>query len=188
MHVTTWESIAKALLPYHTAGWRSADSNPHFSKQGRDWLWTSNEPQTQRSANKLIKHSWEWRGQQSAETPQPRCPLRGLLCISLLTCQYSSAAPGSDAMSTRCFPWAGKAVVAPGGEEGILLHGVVSPTLVFAVVWLDVMCVWPCWLLSQCPWETIQNNWFSFPAICFCPCSRGRLWLHHCITRFCRHL
>lgn len=76
----------KALLSRHTAGWRPADTDPRFSKRGWDWTWTSDEPQTQRSANKLIKRSWERRGQQSAETPQTPWLLRGLLRVSLLTC------------------------------------------------------------------------------------------------------
>lgn len=49
-----------ASLSHSKVGICWLDSNPHFSKQGRGWTWTSNEPQTQRSANKLIGHRWEW--------------------------------------------------------------------------------------------------------------------------------
>lgn len=186
VHVTTWESIAKTLCPYHRAGWRSAGSNPRFSKLGRDWLWTSNKLQTQKSANKLIKHSWEWHGQQSAETPQTHCPVQGLPCFSLFMCQYSSTVPGSDAsMSTSCFPWAGKAVVAHGGKERVVLHGVFSPTLGwFCCCVAGRVCVALLAALSV-PLRKKQNNWFSFPAICSCPCSGV---VFGSIMRVCKHL
>lgn len=152
-------ALQKHCSPIRWQGGDLLTPVPHFSKQGRDWMWTINEPRTQRSANKLIRHSWEWWVQQSAETRQTPWPLRGMLCFSQLTCQSSPAAPGADAMSVRCFPWAGKAVLARGDKDRVLLCGVVSPTLVFAVLWLDVsVCVWPCWWLSRCPWEKIQNH------------------------------
>lgn len=171
MHVRTRQSIAKALLPYHAAGWRSADSNPHFSKQGRDWSWSSNEPQTQRNANKLIKHSWEWLGQRSPETPRTPWPLWGLLARLAAYVPIQLRSTWVWCNTYKVFPLGWKGCGCPRWQGGGLAARGCLTHSDFRCFVAGRVRVWPCWLLSQCPREIIQNHWFSFPVTCFCPCS-----------------